>query len=153
MDKSGTLSVGELAKRSGVAVSALHFYEAKGLISATRTHGNQRRYERSVLRRIAIIRIAQRAGLSLAELKQYFDKVPEKHISAADWGHLGQEWHDMLSERINMLLQLRDQIGECIGCGCLSLKDCPLRNPDDVMGKKGTGAQRLIQKAEQAKSE
>ncbi|MFM2479808.1 redox-sensitive transcriptional activator SoxR [Celerinatantimonas sp. YJH-8] len=144
MKSSTTLTVGEVAKRSGVAVSTLHFYESKGLISSWRTGGNQRRYPRGILRRIAIIRIAQRAGLSLTEIKEHLDKLPQKAISTKEWRELSQEWHNMLTERIHTLLQLRDHMEGCIGCGCLSLTDCPLRNPDDVLSQQGPGAQLLI---------
>lgn len=144
MNNSASLSVGEVAKRSGVAVSTLHFYETKGLISSWRNAGNQRRYERNVLRRIAIIRIAQSAGLPLIEIKQHLDKFPNTTISTKEWRQLSSEWHTMLTERIATLVTLRDHMEGCIGCGCLSLQDCPLRNPDDVLAGKGAGAQLLF---------
>lgn len=138
------LSVGEVAQRSGVAVSALHFYEAKGLIAGWRTAGNQRRYPRAVLRRVAIIRIAQRAGIPLAVIRDALADLPHDHApNAADWQRFTRAWVGMLEERITGLVQLRDQITRCIGCGCLSLQDCPLRNPDDVLGGQGPGPRRL----------
>jgi MerR family transcriptional regulator, redox-sensitive transcriptional activator SoxR len=135
------LSVGELARRSGVAVSTLHFYETKGLISPRRTGGNQRRYPRSLLRKVAIIRIAQRAGISLAEIKEALSTLPaERTPNADDWKGLSSKWKESLEERIVALTQLRDEMAGCIGCGCLSLKDCPLRNPKDELGRTATGA-------------
>ncbi|MFD1383375.1 redox-sensitive transcriptional activator SoxR [Rhodanobacter aciditrophus] len=143
MNTNKLLGVGEVAQRSGVAVSTLHFYESKGLIQSSRNTGNQRRYHRSVLRRIAIIRIAQRAGISLAMIKEHLDTLPQSKITAEEWRVLSFEWHVMLNDRINNLLQLRDQMEGCIGCGCLSLEECPLRNPDDVVAEQGPGAQLL----------
>ncbi|MBO9112726.1 MULTISPECIES: redox-sensitive transcriptional activator SoxR [Rhizobium/Agrobacterium group] len=135
------LSVGELAKRAGVAVSTLHFYETKGLISPRRSSGNQRRYSRSLLRRVAIIRIAQRAGISLAEIKSALSALPaERTPNADDWRKLASSWNKSLEERIRALTQLRDEMAGCIGCGCLSLRECPLRNPRDELGQGATGA-------------
>lgn len=139
------LSVGEVARRSGVPISTLHFYEAKGLIEGWRTSGNQRCYHRAVLRRIAIIRIAQRAGIPLATVGQALADLPHDHVpSAADWRRFTAAWRTMLDERIVGLTQLRDQIDSCIGCGCLSLEDCPLRNPGDRLGREGPGPRRLL---------
>lgn len=139
------LAVGEVARRSGIAVSTVHFYEAKGLIAGSRTEGNQRRYPRSVLRRIAIIRIAQRAGIPLAAIHEALGDLPHDHTpNARDWRHFTETWKDMLEERIQGLMQLRDQLTSCIGCGCLSLEDCPLRNPGDELGQRGTGPRRLV---------
>jgi MerR family redox-sensitive transcriptional activator SoxR len=135
------LSVGELAKRAGVAVSTLHFYESKGLIAARRTGGNQRRYPRSLLRRVAIIRIAQRAGISLSEIRETLSGLPAgKTPNSEDWRTLSSKWKERLEDRIKALTQLRDEMAGCIGCGCLSLKDCPLRNPRDELGRTATGA-------------
>ncbi len=140
------LSVGELAKRAGVAVSTLHFYEAKGLISPRRTEGNQRRYPRNLLRRVAIIRIAQRAGISLAEIREALSALPaERTPNVTDWQKLSSKWKDKLDERITALTQLRDEMAGCIGCGYLSLKECPLRNPRDELGRAATGAVLLQQ--------
>ncbi|QSX35245.1 redox-sensitive transcriptional activator SoxR [Shewanella avicenniae] len=139
VESTGALSVGEVAKRSGVAVSTLHFYETKGLISSWRNQGNQRRYDRKVLRRIAVIRIAQSAGIPLNEIKSHLDTLPNTPISVKEWRELSSEWHAILTERIEALITLRDRMEGCIGCGCLSLTDCPLRNPDDVLAKDGAG--------------
>ncbi len=134
------LSVGELAARSGVAVSALHFYEAKGLIASLRTAGNQRRYPRSVLRRVAVIKVAQRMGVPLSEIAQALQALPASRTpTAADWRRMSAQWRDGLQERIRLLTQLRDQLDGCIGCGCLSLKECPLRNAQDMLADAGPG--------------
>ena len=139
------LTVGDVARRSGVAVSTVHFYEAKGLIAGWRTAGNQRRYPRAVLRRIAIIRIAQRAGIPLAVIHEALADLPQDHVpNARDWRRFTESWKDMLEARIIALMQLRDQIASCIGCGCLSLEECPLRNPDDAFGADGAGPRRLV---------
>ena len=138
------LSVGEVARRSGVAVSAVHFYEAEGLIQSWRNAGNQRRYPRGVLRRIAVIKVAQKAGVPLREIAQALADLPRSGPpSAADWARMSQRWKDDLQTRIDRLSSLRDQLGDCIGCGCLSLTVCPLRNPDDQLGKSGPGARLL----------
>lgn len=135
-----SLSVGELAARSGLAVSAIHFYEAKGLISSARNPGNQRRFARSELRRVAVIKVAQRAGISLAEIRDALATLPTgRTVTANDWKRLSRRWKSELDERIYRLTALRDQLGDCIGCGCLSLKTCPLRNPMDVAGEDGPG--------------
>ena len=134
------LSVGEVAERSGVAVSTLHFYEAKGLISSVRSSGNQRRYTPDVLRYIAIIKVAQRAGIPLDEIQQALGPYqPGQKITAAQWKSVGSKWRAALDERITRLQRLRSELNGCIGCGCLSLKDCPLRNPEDVLGQQGPG--------------
>ena len=138
------LTVGEVASRSGVAVSAIHFYESKGLIRSVRNAGNQRRFERAELRRIAIIRVAQKAGISLADIKRAFATLPSRGaIAARDWARLSKSWKDDLDARIARLTALRDQLGDCIGCGCLSMKLCPLWNPRDELGDEGPGP-RLI---------
>lgn len=147
MEKSKTdlprreLSVGEVAARSGVAVSTLHFYETKGLIKSMRSRGNQRRYPRSVLRRIAVIKIAQRTGIPLADIQEALSTLPDdRQLLASDWERLSENWKADLNERITKLTALRDQLTSCIGCGCLSMRDCPLRNPRDTLSEKGTGA-------------
>jgi MerR family redox-sensitive transcriptional activator SoxR len=138
------LSVGELAKRSGVAVSTIHFYESKGLIQSVRNAGNQRRFRRAQLRRVAIVRVAQRAGISLAEIRDAFAGLPsDRPISAKDWARLSKRWKNDLDARIERLEALRDQLGDCIGCGCLSLDSCPMANPKDVLAKEGPGPQLL----------
>jgi MerR family redox-sensitive transcriptional activator SoxR len=143
--KTDLLSVGEIAQRSGVAVSTIHFYESKGLIDGIRTPGNQRRFARSELRRIAVIKVAQRAGISLSEIHDALSTLPKgRSLTAVDWSRLSKRWRDDLESRIDRLTALRDQLGECIGCGCLSLKTCPLRNPNDEMAEDGPGP-RLIE--------
>ncbi|MEO0034301.1 MAG: hypothetical protein RLZZ501_324 [Pseudomonadota bacterium] len=139
-----TLTVGEVAARSGVAVSTIHFYEAKGLIQGWRSGGNQRRYHRSVLRRIAIIRVAQLTGISLAAIREALVDLPHDRVpTAEDWVRFATAWRAMLERRIDTLVALRDQITSCIGCGCLSLEECPLRNPGDELGRAGPGPRRL----------
>jgi len=134
------LSVGEVAARSGITVSALHFYESKGLIASTRSTGNQRRYARGVLRRLAVIRVAQRMGLPLSVIADAFRHLPDGRApTVADWRRLSAAWREDLDARIRMLTELRDQLDGCIGCGCLSLKACPLRNPQDTMADAGPG--------------
>jgi MerR family transcriptional regulator, redox-sensitive transcriptional activator SoxR len=138
------LSVGQLAARAGVAVSALHFYEARGLIRARRTAGNQRRYPRDTLRRIAFIRVAQRVGIPLATIQAALASLPsERTPTAADWARLSAAWRSELDDRIARLTQLRDDFSDCIGCGCLSLDRCRLANPRDAYGERGPGPQRL----------
>lgn len=135
------LSIGEVAARSGVAVSALRFYERKGLIHGHRNSGNQRRYAREVLRRVAVIKVAQRIGIPLAEIHEAFAALPDRHApTAEDWQRLSQQWRDELSRRIASTVKLRDHLADCIGCGCLSLESCPLINPWDQLSERGTGA-------------
>lgn len=141
---SRLLSVGEVAARSGLAVSALHFYESKGLIASIRSRGNQRRYGRDVLRRLGIIKVAQRVGIPLAEIEAAFATLPQGRTpTVADWQTLSQLWKDDLDDRIKRLTLLRDHLTGCIGCGCLSIESCPLRNPHDRLGSEGTGARLL----------
>ncbi|ARM90292.1 redox-sensitive transcriptional activator SoxR [Rhizobium sp. CIAT894] len=138
------LTVGEVAERSGLAVSALHFYETKGLISSIRSRGNQRRYGRDVLRRLGIIKVAQRVGIPLAEIQAAFESLPQGRTpTATDWQTLSARWKDDLDARISQLSLLRDRLTGCIGCGCLSVDSCPLRNPGDRLGKEGPGARLL----------
>lgn len=141
---SPMLTVGEVARRSGVAVSTLHFYEAKGLISSARSAGNQRRYAREVLRRVAFIRVAQRVGIALADIEAALATLP---VSAAptrgDWARLSAGWRAELDERMAQLKKLRDTLDDCIGCGCLSIDRCKLRNPLDTLAENGPGPQRL----------
>lgn len=135
------LSVGEVARRAGVAVSALHFYEKKGLIASVRTSGNQRQFPAHVLRYVAVIKVAQRAGIPLKEIKQVLDAYPsDSKLAAGQWRDISSRWRDNLNDRIVMLTRLRDELDGCIGCGCLSLEDCPLRNPGDKFGEHGPGA-------------
>jgi MerR family transcriptional regulator, redox-sensitive transcriptional activator SoxR len=143
-DIEWTLSVGQVAARSGVAVSTLHFYESKGLIRSTRTSGNQRRYARDELRRIAVIRTAQRVGISLEQVAQAFASLPPNRApTQADWSRMARAWREDLNQRIAQLELLRDALDGCIGCGCLSLKRCKLRNPGDALAQRGAGARLL----------
>jgi MerR family redox-sensitive transcriptional activator SoxR len=140
VDRSRLLTVGEVAARSGVPVSTLHFWEDKGLLQSHRTGGNQRRYERGILRRVAVIRVAQRAGIPLVNIRATFDTLPAGRApDHADWQAFSTLWRNDLEQRIADLSRLRDQIDQCIGCGCLSLGDCPLRNPDDELAEQGPG--------------
>lgn len=143
-DWASELSVGQVAERSGVAVSALHFYESKGLIRSHRSAGNQRRYARDVLRRVAVIKVAQRIGIPLAEIRAALDGLPlNRSPTAADWAQLSSRWRDELDARIDTLSRLRDQLSDCIGCGCLSIKACRLRNPWDTLAEQGSGPRLL----------
>ncbi|WP_168233588.1 redox-sensitive transcriptional activator SoxR [Pseudomonas veronii] len=138
------LTVGQLAARSGVAVTALHFYESKGLIKSNRNAGNQRRYPRDVLRRVVVIKIAQRLGIPLATIGQALQTLPDGRTpTTEDWERLSALWREDLDDRINKLILLRDKLSGCIGCGCLSLQACPLRNQADQLGEHGPGAQLL----------
>ncbi|WP_247841606.1 redox-sensitive transcriptional activator SoxR [Pseudomonas sp. MWU12-3103b] len=139
------MSVGEVSKRSGVAVSTLHYYETKGLLEPQRTAGNQRVYSRGVLRRIAIIRVALSAGIPLAEIKKALEPIPhDRKPSASEWAEVSTEWSAELSRRIIQLQKLQGNLENCIGCGCLSLIHCPLRNPQDILGSAGSGPVRLL---------
>jgi MerR family transcriptional regulator, redox-sensitive transcriptional activator SoxR len=141
---SRMLTVGEVARRSGIAVSAVHFYEAKQLIQSRRTEGNQRRYPREVLRRVAVIKVAQRVGIPLAEVRDALGGLPAGRTpTAEDWQALSSRWRSTLDARIDKLVRLRDQLDGCIGCGCLSVRDCPLRNPWDQLSEQGTGPRLL----------
>ena len=143
-EASRSLTVGEVARRSGVPVSTLHFYESKGLIHSTRSHGNQRRFAPAVLRHVAIIKVAQRTGIPLEEIGQALSRYPaDTKLSAAQWQEMSSRCHAMLDERIQKLTRLRDELDRCIGCGCLSLDDCPLRNPQDILANEGPGARVL----------
>ena len=144
MDGPFFLSVGELAARSGVAVSALHFYEAEGLISSRRTTGNQRRYPREILRRVAFIRASQGVGIPLRRIKAALDLLPENRTpTRKDWEHLSTAWRNELNDHITQLEHLRDRLSGCIGCGCLSLQGCKLINPNDILGRQGNGPRNL----------
>jgi MerR family transcriptional regulator, redox-sensitive transcriptional activator SoxR len=140
-EKLHELTVGQLSERSGAAVSALHFYETKGLIRSRRTHGNQRRYTRDTLRRVAFVRAAQRVGIPLATIREALAQLPEERTpDREDWARLSQTWRKELDERIKQLGRLRDTLTECIGCGCLSLETCALSNPEDAFGKSQAGS-------------
>lgn len=138
------LTIGEVADRSGVPHTALRFYEERGLITSERTAGNQRRYSRAVLRRLAFIRTAQRVGLSLEEIHDALDLLPERRTpTKVDWSKLSKSWRGEIEARIDALQRLRDNLTSCIGCGCLSLKSCGLINSDDALATLGPGAPRL----------
>ncbi|MEV6026525.1 redox-sensitive transcriptional activator SoxR [Streptomyces sp. NPDC052036] len=140
------LTVGQLSARSGAAVSALHFYESKGLISSRRTPGNQRRYQRDTLRRVAFVRAAQRVGIPLATIGEALSALPEQRTpTREDWARLSEAWRSELDERISQLGRLRDHLTDCIGCGCLSLETCVLSNPDDVLGERQSGSRLMVE--------
>jgi MerR family transcriptional regulator, redox-sensitive transcriptional activator SoxR len=144
-NETAVLTVGEVAARSGLAISALHYYESRGLIRAERSAGNQRRYRRSVLRRVAFIRAAQQLGIGLAEIVAALDQLPQQRTpNKADWARLSSNWRAQLDARIATLQALRDRLDGCIGCGCLSLRACALSNPQDECAQAGSGAQRLV---------
>ncbi|MGV9680065.1 redox-sensitive transcriptional activator SoxR [Nocardia sp. NPDC003482] len=138
------LTPGQLSERSGVAVSALHFYEREGLITSRRTSGNQRRYSRETLRRVAFIRISQRVGIPLSEIRKALDTLPEGRTpNRKDWERLSTVWRADLDQRIEQLVRLRDSLTGCIGCGCLSLASCRIANWHDKLGDEGPGARVL----------
>ena len=140
-----TLTIGDFAVRSGVAPSALRYYEKEGLIRSTRTTGNQRRYHRSELRRVAFIRIAQQVGVSLDEIREALASLPENRTpTKADWSRLSARWRRRLDERIALMERLRDQLTGCIGCGCLSMQRCMLINPRDRLAEHGSGPRTLL---------
>jgi len=135
------LSIGELSARSGVSVSALRFYERQGLIASERTSGNQRRYPRTTLRRVAFVRVSQRVGLSLSDIRAALASLPaDRAPSPADWERISQGWRSQLDARIAELQRLREGLSSCIGCGCLSLEVCGLANADDALGSEGPGS-------------
>ena len=139
------LTIGETAKRAGVATSALRFYETRGLIQSIRGVGNQRQYHRTMLRRISIIKIAQSLGLSLSEIGKALDRLPDKrNPTRRDWEKLSTEWRMQLDQRIEALIELREKLAGCIGCGCLSLDRCALYNPGDEVAKQGAGPRYLL---------
>jgi MerR family redox-sensitive transcriptional activator SoxR len=138
------LTAGQVASRSAVAVSTIHFYEAKGLIRGWRSSGNQRRYDRDVLRRVAVIKVAQRLGLPLATIRKAMDSLPGGRTpTALDWKRLSAEWRADLERRIATLKKLSRELDACIGCGCLSLKICRLRNSWDHLSEDGAGPRLL----------
>jgi len=140
-----SMGIGELSARSGLAVSALRFYETHGLIASDRTPGNQRRYARATLRRLAVIQVAQRVGIPLRSIAEALNALPSNRTpTKADWARLSSAWHQELTSRITQLTQLRDTLGGCIGCGCLSLRTCRLYNPGDVLAGEGAGPRKLM---------
>ena len=139
------LTIGELAERAGVATSALRFYEERGLIASERTSGNQRRYPRATLRRVSLIRAAQEIGLSLGEVAAALETLPDEGTpTKRDWERLSRAWRARLDNQIAELEALRDELTDCIGCGCLSLKSCALFNPADAVSRKGSGPRYLL---------
>ena len=139
------LTIGDLATRAGVATSALRYYERERLIHSSRTDGGQRRYEREVLRRVAFIRVAQRVGLTLDEIRTALAGLPEARTpTVGDWERLSRSWRSRLDTQIELLEHLRDDLTSCIGCGCLSFKACRLYNPDDVAAALGDGPRYLL---------
>lgn len=140
MVQISSLSVGQVAERCGVKISTLHFYEAKGLISSSRNQGNQRRYAKDVLRRVSVIKAAQKVGIDLKSIKEAFSALPDNRTpDAKDWEVLAGKWQTELNAKIQYLTKLRDSLAGCIGCGCLSMKSCPIYNADDRVSKEGTG--------------
>lgn len=147
------LSVGEVAKRCGVSVATLHFYEKLGLIRSGRTSGNQRRYHRDILRRVSVIKAAQGVGISLAAIKQAFATLPDNRTpTKQDWALLAKQWKTDLNRQIKQLENLRDHLTGCIGCGCLSLKRCPLYNAEDTLAQRGAGPH-LLNRIKMAESQ
>lgn len=139
------LTIGEVAQRTGLATSAIRFYEDRGLVHSQRTDSGQRRFRRDVLRRIAFVRVAQRVGLSLEEIAEALESLPaDRAPSRADWARLSRGWEERLDERIRLLQGLRDGLTTCIGCGCLSLATCRLSNPDDRAAALGSGPRYLL---------
>ncbi len=144
-------TVGRVAKRCGIKVSTLHFYEEKGLISSSRNTGNQRRYKAEVIRRVSVIKAAQKMGISLAAIKQAFATLPEERTpTQRDWQKLSSQWRQELNDRIAYLERLRDSLTGCIGCGCLSMKNCPIYNAEDKLSVEGPGPVLLERKRAQA---
>lgn len=144
LEPDDLLAVGEVARRTGVAVSALHYYEQLGLIASTRTAGNQRRYPRHMLRRISLIVVAKRLGIPLADVQEVFTSLPLDHPpSQRDWRRVAKLWNDELELRRTQIDHLQRELTGCIGCGCLSLKACRLLNPEDALGSDGPGPRRI----------
>ena len=141
----GELTIGQLAERVGVSVSAMRFYEAKGLVHPLRNAGGQRRYRRSDIRRISFVLIAQQIGLTIEEIRDKLDELPEgRNPTKEDWSRMSRGFREDLDRRLTTLTRLRDNLDGCIGCGCLSLKSCKLYNPGDRAGKAGTGPRYVI---------
>jgi len=145
VSKDDLLTIGQVADRSGVAASALRYYESVGLVSSVRSTGGQRRYPRSVLRRIAFVRVAQQVGLTLDEIATALDSLPQRRTpTKSDWQRLSAPWRERIDSRIRELEVLRSELTSCIGCGCLSLRTCSLYNRGDEMAEHGAGPQRLV---------
>ncbi|MDN3616255.1 MAG: redox-sensitive transcriptional activator SoxR [Vibrio gallaecicus] len=149
MINNNYLTVGQLSERSGVAASALRFYETKNLISSIRTNGNQRRYNTSMLRRIALIQVAQSVGFTLEEITVELASLPmNKTPTKRDWEKVAKKWQKDLDTKMKQIQSLSDNLTGCIGCGCLSMKKCHLLNPEDILHENGNGAQRLVDEFE-----
>jgi len=145
MPEDRFITIGQLAARTGVAVSALRFYEDKGLIAALRTRGNQRRFLRSDIRRVSFILIAQKLGLALAEIEAQLANLPHGRApTLTDWQQISRRMRFEIDERINLLTRTRNQLDQCIGCGCLSLQKCQLYNKDDRLGAAGPGPRAVL---------
>lgn len=145
MSPARFITIGQLAQRTGVAVSAIRFYEEKGLLQALRTSGNQRRFLRSDIRRVSFILIAQKLGLNLAEIEAELSTLPQGRTpSVADWQKISRSMRRSIDEKINLLTRTRNQLDQCIGCGCLSLQKCQLYNKDDRLGLKGPGPRAVL---------
>jgi MerR family redox-sensitive transcriptional activator SoxR len=145
------LTIGELARRTGLSVSAIRFYEAKGLVAAIRSAGNQRRFLRSDIRRLSFALIAQRLGFTIAEIEAELAALPQGRApTKADWQRISERMRARLDERIALLARTREKLDGCIGCGCLSLESCALYNPDDRAGSAGAGPRFLIGRPEEA---
>ena len=139
------ITIGQLAARTGVAVSAIRFYEDKGLLRSLRTSGNQRRFLRSDIRRVSFILIAQKLGLSLVEIESQLAQLPQGRApTLTDWQHISRRMRHEIDQRIMLLTRTRNQLDQCIGCGCLSLQKCQLYNKDDRMGAKGAGPRAIL---------
>ena len=141
---SDSLSIGDVSRRTGVAPSALHYYESLGLIGSHRTSGNQRRYPRHMVRRISLILVAKRLGIPLADVRDAFEPLPpDQQPTAVDWRRVSTRWKRTLEQRRAQIERLEHELNGCIGCGCLSMKACRLLNPDDTLAERGPGPQRL----------
>ncbi|CAB4994475.1 MAG: redox-sensitive transcriptional activator SoxR [Actinobacteria bacterium] len=139
------IPIGQVAERSGIPISAIHFYEREGMISSTRSSGNHRQFSRDVLRRLAFIRASQRVGIPLMNIKEALDELPLKRTpKEADWEKVGKQWHKILSAQIEYMERVRDDLRTCIGCGCLSFQRCQLVNQNDAMASEGAGPRRLL---------
>lgn len=149
MDHDDVLTIGALSERTGVAASALRFYEDEGLIHAERTEGNQRRYQREVIRRVSFIKVAQEVGLALEEIGEALSSLPQSRTpTEQDWEHLAESWRPRIDEQIRLLERLRDRLDGCIGCGCLSLSYCRLLNPGDEAAVRGPGPRFVVEEEE-----
>ena len=139
------IPIGQVAERSGIPISAIHFYEREGMISSTRSSGTHRQFSRDVLRRLAFIRASQRVGIPLMNIKEALDELPLKRTpKESDWGKVGKQWHKILSAQIEYMERVRDDLRTCIGCGCLSFQRCQLVNQDDALASEGAGPRRLL---------